>query len=199
MVLLAQGGDRMRKPRVVVVSRNCSMTNLGHEVRLDSLLHRQDESLSDSEYKDYRMNLMNALNAAERKEKLAAAVGAAAFATALVLMFVGGSRIVGDFDPWSKDANPLSVTVGVVWCLASVTWPLALAVGFGRFRPAIGAAKPHYATPRSAVSSGKSASCDGASNRIPLAKPPGVAVPDAACRATRKRWDQTRGASPHSM
>ncbi|APW63697.1 hypothetical protein [Paludisphaera borealis] len=117
------------------------MADSHHTRRFTSQLLQQDESLSDSQYKDYRMNLENALTAAERKEQLAAYVGAASFAVALMLMFVGGSAILGDFDPWSKNANPLSVTVGVIYCLASVTWPLALAVGFSRFRPAVGAAK----------------------------------------------------------
>jgi len=117
------------------------MTNPQHENRFASQLLQQDESLTDSEYKEYRMNLENALRAAERKEQLAGYVAAASFAVALALMFVGGSKILGDFDPWSKNANPLSVTVGVIYCLAAVTWPLALAVGFSRFRPAVGAAK----------------------------------------------------------
>jgi hypothetical protein len=109
--------------------------------RFTSRLLQQDESLSDSQYKDYRMNLENALRSAERKERLAAHVAAASFASALALMFVGGSKILGDFDPWSKGANPLSVAVGALYCLAAVTWPVALAVGLGRFRPAVGAAK----------------------------------------------------------
>ena len=117
------------------------MTNPRHDEDFASILLKQDESLSDSQYKDYRMNLENALSAAERKEKLAGHVAAGAFAVALILMFVGGSRVLGAFDPWSKDANPLSITLGVIYVLASVTFPLALAVGFSRFRPAVGTAK----------------------------------------------------------
>ncbi len=117
------------------------MTDSQDESPFASRLLRQDEFPSELQYKDYRMKLEDALRAAERKEQLAAYVAAASFAVGLALMFVGGSRIVGDFDPWSKDANPLSVALGVIYCLASVTWPLALAVGFSRFRPAVGAAK----------------------------------------------------------
>jgi hypothetical protein len=87
------------------------------------------------------MNLEAALSSAERKEKLAGNIAAASFAVGLLLMFVGGSRVVGSFDPWSKDANPLSITLGVIYALASVTFPLALAVGLARFRPAVGAAR----------------------------------------------------------
>lgn len=117
------------------------MFNPRHDEDFASILLKQDETLSDSQYKDYRMNLEKALSAAERKEKLTGHVAAASFAVALILMFIGGSRILGAFDPWSKDANPLSVTLGVIYCLASVTWPLALAVGFARYRPAVGTAK----------------------------------------------------------
>jgi hypothetical protein len=117
------------------------MAESEHASRFASQLLQQGESLSDSQYKDYRMNLENALKAAERKEQMAAKVAAASFAVGLALMFVGGSKILGDFDPWDKNANPLSVTVGVIYCLASVTFPLSLAVGFARFRPAVGAAK----------------------------------------------------------
>ena len=83
------------------------------------------------------MSLELALNRAERNERITVHVCWIAFLLAVVLMFVGGSKVVGSFDPWAKDANPLSITLGVIYVLASITWPLALAVGFSRFRPRI--------------------------------------------------------------
>lgn len=117
------------------------MTNPQYDEDFTSRLLKQDEVLSDSQYKDYRMNLENALGAAERKEKVAGHVAAGSFAVALILMFVGGSSVFGAFDPWSKDATPFSVALGAIYCLASVAWPLALAIGFSRYRPAVGKAK----------------------------------------------------------
>jgi|GEM_PF-4710685 len=38
----------------------------------------------------------------------------------LTLMFVGGSKIIGAFDPWSKEANVWSVAAGSVYLLATV-------------------------------------------------------------------------------
>ena len=83
------------------------------------------------------MKLENALTKAERREKLTAWIAAASFVVALVLMFVGGSKVLGDFDPWGKDATVLSVTLGFLYVIAMIAWSLALAVGFSRFRPRI--------------------------------------------------------------
>ena len=47
----------------------------------------------------------------------------------------GGSKAFGGFDPWDKDATFLSVTLGLLYAIAMIAWPVALAVGFSRFRP----------------------------------------------------------------
>ncbi|MGE0607809.1 MAG: hypothetical protein AB7O62_12015 [Pirellulales bacterium] len=83
------------------------------------------------------MKLESALTTAERRTKLVGLIAVFAFAISLILMFVGGSRLVGAFDPWSKDATPLSVALGTIYVLAAVTWPLALATYFSRFRPRV--------------------------------------------------------------
>ena len=57
------------------------------------------------------------------------------FVVAFALMFVGGSRILGSFDPWDSNATVLSVTLGVIYCAASVVFWVALASYFSRFRP----------------------------------------------------------------
>ena len=109
-----------------------------HETsRFAMQLLQQDEPLHPSDYKEHRMKLENALTTAERRDKLAARVAGTSFVVAIVLMFVGGSKVFGGFDPWDKDATIVSVTLGVIFAVASVSWPIALAIGFSRFRPRI--------------------------------------------------------------
>ncbi len=100
-------------------------------------LLQQDQPFSESEYKEYRMKLEDALTAARRRERLVGHAAWVSFLIGVVLMFVGGSRVVGDFDPWSREATILSVMLGVIYCIAAVTWPLAMASYFSRFRPRV--------------------------------------------------------------
>jgi hypothetical protein len=113
------------------------MTDPPDRNRFVSQLLQQDEPMTDTAYMEYRMKLETALSQAERREKLTGIIAGAAFILALLLMFVGGSRVVGGFDPWSKDATILSTALGVVYALAAVTWPLAMAMYFSRFRPRV--------------------------------------------------------------
>src|SRR5687767_4350205 len=109
-----------------------------HETnRFATQLLQQDNSLGESTYQEYRMNLENALTTAERREKLCGRIACISFVVGAILMFVGGSRIVGSFDPWEKEATILSVSLGVIYCLALVTWPVAVASYYSRFRPKI--------------------------------------------------------------
>jgi hypothetical protein len=98
-------------------------------------LLQQDEPLNESEYKKYRTNLEDALNRAERNEKLVGRIAVICFVVAVALMFVGGSRVLGSFDPWDNNATVLSVTLGVIYCAAGVTFWFAIASYFSRFRP----------------------------------------------------------------
>lgn len=109
--------------------------------RIGSRLLSLDEPPNDPSYPEYRMNLENALATAERRERIAGNVAAASFAIGLLLMFVGGTRLIGDFDPWSKEATPFSIAAGLIYVVACVTFPLALAVGLSRFRPGVQALK----------------------------------------------------------
>jgi len=109
--------------------------------RIGSRLLGLDEPPNDLPYQEYRMNLENALATAERRARIAGHVAAASFAIAVLLMFVGGARLIGDFDPWSKEATSFSIAVGLVYVVACVTFPLALAVGLSRFRPGVQALK----------------------------------------------------------
>jgi hypothetical protein len=113
------------------------MANSRDPGRLASELLRQDEPLSDSEYQAYRRKLETALTTAERREKLVGRIAVASFIISFTLMFVGGSRVLGDFDPWSKNANIVSVTAGTVYILAIVLFFLSLASYYSRFRPGV--------------------------------------------------------------
>ena len=101
----------------------------------------QDEPLSDAQYQEYRRGLDDALRAAERRERLAGRVAVGSFVVSLTLMFVGGSKLLGDFDPWSKGATVVSVAAGAVYLLATALFFLSLASYYSRFRPRVRDAK----------------------------------------------------------
>ena len=113
------------------------MANSEKKTRFAAQLLQQDEPVSDTQYKEYRMKLDIALTKAERREQVARHVVVVSCVVSFALMLVGGSRILGDFDPWSRDATILSVVLGVVYCIAVVTWLLAMASYFSRFRPRV--------------------------------------------------------------
>lgn len=83
------------------------------------------------------MSLESALTLAQSRQKLTGRIAVTAFAVAMILMFVGGTKLVGDFDPWSDDSTLLSIILAGINVIANVTWPIALAVYFSRFRPNI--------------------------------------------------------------
>lgn len=97
----------------------------------------REETPNKSEYEEYRMNLELALNRAERLERITFHVCWISLLLAFGLMFVGGSRIFGSFDPYEETANPLSVAIGVIYVLACIAFPLSLASLYSRFRPRI--------------------------------------------------------------
>jgi hypothetical protein len=100
-------------------------------------LLQQDKPFDDSEYKEYRMKLENALNTAERREKLAGRVGGVSIVVTFALMFAGGTRVFGSLDPWSTDATIVSVTLGAVYWIAVVAGAVGLASYYSRFRPRV--------------------------------------------------------------
>jgi hypothetical protein len=105
--------------------------------RFAAQLIRQDEPLSDSQYKEYRMKLENALSIAERREKLVGRGVAASLAVGVVLMFMAGSKVIGSADPGDADATILSVAIGVAYFLALVAGLFGLASYYSRFRPKV--------------------------------------------------------------
>ena len=107
-----------------------------HENSLGAALLRE-ETHDETKYEEYRMSLELALNRAQRRERIAFHVCWVSMLVAMVLMFVGGSGVVGSFDPYDDTATPLSITLAVIWTLANVAWPLSLASVYSRFRPRI--------------------------------------------------------------
>jgi len=99
-----------------------------------SRLLRQDEPLSDSQYQEYHARLEAALTAAERRVKVAGWVVVTSCVLVLALTFLGASKLLGDFDPWSKESTAWSVAAGVAYWLATATFFLSLASYYSRFR-----------------------------------------------------------------
>ena len=104
-------------------------------------LLRQDEPVNEVKYQEYRMKLENALRAAEQRLKVTGWVVVVSCVISFTLMFVGGSKVIGDFDPWSRNANVASIVVGVVFLVATVLFWVSLASYYSRFRPGLADAK----------------------------------------------------------
>ncbi|MCA9057912.1 MAG: hypothetical protein KDA85_05415, partial [Planctomycetaceae bacterium] len=102
---------------------------------LRSGLLQQDTIFTDTAYEEYRMTLNDALDRAERNEKRTGWTAISCFVIALGLMFVGGSQVVGSFDPTDKDATAVSITLAAIYAVSAIVAWLALASYFSRFRP----------------------------------------------------------------
>ena len=102
---------------------------------LSSRLLAQDSLVAENEYRDYREKLARSLDAARRNERIAYWVCAVSGVISFLLMFVGGSGVMGDFDPWSKDATPLSIALGVTYVTSSILFWVVLASFYSRLRP----------------------------------------------------------------
>lgn len=113
------------------------MTNSPQSSRLALQLLQQDQPLSESEYKEYRMKLEQELKSVERREKLATRAASVSIVLAFVVMIIGASGVAGDFDPWSKEATILSIPLGVTYVLAWVVFLLSVAATVSRFHPRI--------------------------------------------------------------
>lgn len=101
----------------------------------DALL--REDPINEPDYKEYRMNLELALNRAERFERITFHVCWVTFLLSWCLAFVGGTKVVGGFDPYDQNATPLSIALGVVYVITCIAWPLSLASLYSRFRPRI--------------------------------------------------------------
>lgn len=95
----------------------------------------QDDWLQESVYTAYRSQLAQQLETARRRERLAYWVCAVAGVLSFTLMFVGGSRVLGSFDPWDKSATVLSMALGGLYVASSILFWGLLASYYSRFRP----------------------------------------------------------------
>lgn len=100
-------------------------------------LLRQDQTLNETQYKEYRMQLEQALTRVERREKVAMWVAYIAIPLAVALSFVGGSGVIGAFDPYDPQANPLSMTIAGIFILSLIAGPMGISSYYTRFRPKI--------------------------------------------------------------
>lgn len=102
-----------------------------------SQLLRQDQAVSETSYQEYRMQLEQQLQRAEWLEQITRRVAVSTGILLVTLMFVGGSRLVGSFDPWSNNANAISISLGVVYLICVIACPLSIASYYSRYRPQI--------------------------------------------------------------
>lgn len=110
-------------------------------ISFSSQLLAQDASNTDPQYREYRDQLAHALNRARRKERIAYWICAVTAPISVALMFVGGSGVLGSFDPWSREATPLSITLAAIYVISSVVFWILLASFYSRFRPRTRAAE----------------------------------------------------------
>src|SRR6186713_2601056 len=96
------------------------MTHATDPKNLSLELLDQDRSLSEHDYAQYREKLTRRIEAARRTERIAFWVCAVSAVLSFSLMFVGGSGVIGAFDPWSKDATPLSITVAAIYIVSTI-------------------------------------------------------------------------------
>lgn len=113
------------------------MAKPGERTDLAAALLRQDPFPSEAQYQEYRHMLDKALQRAERRLAWTGRVVIGSALVSLTMLFIGGSKLLGDFDPWSKEATPLSVTAGVVYIVATALFFLSLASYYSRFRPRV--------------------------------------------------------------
>lgn len=117
------------------------MTDPASHRRLAVELLKQDQALSGSQYEEYRMRLEGALSRAEWRERVVGYVVSVACVVFVILLFMGGSRLVGSFDPWSSDATVLSVSLAVLMVIAGTISGVGLASYYSRFRPNVRAVR----------------------------------------------------------
>lgn len=108
---------------------------------LSSQLLAQESSNADPQYREYREQLARALSTARRRERIAYWICAVSGPISFALMFVGGSGILGSFDPWDKTATPLSIGLAVIFLISSIVFWVLLASFYSRFRPRTRAAE----------------------------------------------------------
>lgn len=95
----------------------------------------REETPDKSEYERYRMNLELEINRVERLERATFHVCWISMLLAGGLTFVGGTKLFGSFDPYDDTANPLSISLAVIYVISAIIFSLSLASYYSRFRP----------------------------------------------------------------
>jgi hypothetical protein len=108
-----------------------------HPEQLRSQLLEQDPVFQTPRYQEHRMQLEQQLLRAQRRERVLTWVVTGAFLTAVVTMFLAGSRTFGSPDPFDKNATIISVTLGVIYVLAQAVFFIGMASYLSRFLPRI--------------------------------------------------------------
>lgn len=111
------------------------MARLNDPSSVSSKLLAQDPWIQGGNYDEYRAKLARTIEAAQGRERLAFWVCTVSGVLSFLLLFVGGSKVTGSFDPWSKNATVLSVTLGAIFVVSSVLFWVLLASYYSRFRP----------------------------------------------------------------
>lgn len=94
-----------------------------------------------ADFAAYREKLQQAIAKYEWRKQLVGRVAVVAMVVALGLMFVGGSQVVGSFDPTDDRATPLSIALATLYVIAAITAPLAIASYYSRLGPRLREAK----------------------------------------------------------
>ena len=102
---------------------------------LQSDLIRCERPIDNTKYEEYRMNLEASLNRIQRHERLVYHICWVSLVIAAILMFVGGSGVLGSFDPYDDRANALSIALGVIFVTANITFAVSFASMYSRFQP----------------------------------------------------------------
>jgi hypothetical protein len=113
------------------------MAESPHVNRFAELLLHQDQPLSGPEYQEHRMKLEQLLKRTQGRERLAVWAASISIGVAFVGMVLGGSGLIGDFDPSSKDATIWSAIVGVAYVIAWIVFFVSIVASFSRFQPRV--------------------------------------------------------------
>jgi uncharacterized membrane protein len=117
------------------------MLDTHHPTDFASRLLGQEVLPSEAEYREYRHRIEDLLARAERRVRLTGFVVVGSCLTSLVLLYVGGSKLLGDFDPWSPKATVWSIAAGIAYWISVTLFFLSLASYYSRFRPRVKEAK----------------------------------------------------------
>ncbi len=108
---------------------------------VDKALHFQAQLLQQEPipqaYQEYRMRLEAQLAQAERHLQITQKVSIVAILLAAGMFPLVASGWLGNADPWSRDANFLSVTLAVLYIIMAIVAAISTAAFYSRFSPRV--------------------------------------------------------------